>query len=110
MDGGSTLVEVDNNATLDEMNLRLANVVVETLMLSRSDQHEIGMILALAVALHARRNCLLVTDDQQEEFLDGWRVMLPIAVRVVVADETFESERKNGGREPSPACAGTPDC
>lgn len=94
---------------MDEMNLRLANVVVETLMLSRSDQHEIGMILALAVALHARRNNMLMTDGQQEEFLDGWRVMLPIAVRIVVAGETFESESKNGGREQSPACVGASD-
>lgn len=92
MDAGSILVEIQGGAARNDASLRFAGAIVEILMLSRNDQDEIGIILALAVALHARHNKLLVTRGGREEFLAGWPRLLSAAVDVMMHIEDGEDQ------------------
>lgn len=80
---GAILFEDPSDKIKNEADLRLAEAVVETLECARSNSADIGVVLALAVVLHAKRAIGAVKAGEQEAFLDGWRMMLPLALAAV---------------------------
>lgn len=75
----SILVEGDNPAD----DFLLAQAVVRMVKQRRPDHLDFSVVIALAIAAHAREEGLIETSDDLELFYSCWREVMPAAVVAV---------------------------